>query len=160
MAYPHNCGRPVLYLNSVWKTYTGVRRRCIDNQHWYISSFRDVKPLQLVATNHPLSNKSSPKSSTLQKLATLIESFMANNLDSDSDILSLRSNSESQEGAASTTAHQLDIPQKLVCLLINERRVEVFARFVMDCLYIFLGRGEINLTLKKANAMPDKLMPF
>ena len=31
----------------------------------------------------------------------------------------------------------------------------------MDCLYIFLGRGEVNLTLKKAiDAMPDKLMPF
>ena len=152
-------GRPALYLNSVWKTYTGVRRRCIDNQHWYISSFQDVKPLQLAATNHPLSNKSSPESSTLQKLATLIESFMANNLDSDSDILPLRGNSESQEGAASTKAHQLDIPHQLVCL--NERRVEVFARFVMDCLYIFLGREEINLTLKKAiDAMPDKLMPF
>ena len=106
----------MLYLNSVWKTYTGVRNQRIDTQHWYISSFRDVEPLQLAATNHPLSNKSSPESSTLQTLATLIECFMANNLYSDSDILSLRGNSESQEGAASTTAHQLEIPHQLVCL--------------------------------------------
>jgi hypothetical protein len=150
-------GRPVLYLNSVWKTYTVARKRSIDTQPWYISSFRDVKPLQQAAANHPLSNKDSPESNALQKLGMLIDSFMADDLDT---ILSLRR----EEGSTTQAVQvdQLEIPYQLDCL--KERRVKIFAQFVMDCLSIFLGQGESTVTkpkLKKTmDKIPDKLMPF
>ena len=51
--------------------------------------------------------------------------------------------------------HQLD------CVNDSEKGVKIFAQFVLDCLYMFFGHGEVNNKLKKAmEATPDKLMPF
>ena len=143
-------GRPVLYLDSVWKTYTGARRQSIDARSWYISSFKDVKPLQQAAANHPLSNPSSSESCALQQLATLIDSFMANGLDMAPQ--GEDSNSDLEEG---TTVYHMDC--------INQRKVEIFAQFVRDCLSIFLNQNQENLNAKlkkQIDRIPDKLIPF
>lgn len=143
-------GRPVLYLNSVWKTYTEARRGYIDTQYWNISSFKDVRPLQQAAANHPLSNTGSPESKALQDLANLFDSFMAGKLDG------LPLAEEEREGG--TTDH---MPYQLEC--IKERKVQVFAKFVMDSLSIFLQvrQGEVDTKLKnRMGSNLDKLLPF
>lgn len=138
-------GRPVLYLDSVWKTYTGVRRRSIDAQPWYISSFEDVKPLQQAAACHPLSNQSSSKSCALQELAKLVDHFMANGL----KILPEGEDLEKR----TASVYQLDC--------VNQRMVEIFTQFVKDCLSIFLKQNQGNAKLKKeVERIPDKLIPF
>lgn len=142
-------GRPVLYLNSVWKTYTGARRRSIDTQSWLISSFRDIKPLQHAAANHPLSNPNSSESHALQELAALIDGFMADNL----EILPPTEEEKTTTVRVNQMAYQLDFS--------NERKVKIFAQFVEDCLSIFLKENQDNAKLKKEmDKIPDKLMPF
>ena len=141
-------GRPVLYLNSVWKTYTGARRQSIDTQSWYISSFGDIKPLQQAAANHPLSNPNSSESHALQELATLIDSFMEDDL----EIIP-----PTEEGTATVMVNQMTYPLDLS----NERKVKIFVQFVQDCLSIFLKQNQDNAKLKKEiDRIPDKLMPF
>jgi hypothetical protein len=139
-------GRSVLYLNSIWKTYTGARRQSIDTQHWNISSFKDVEPLRQAATNHPLSNKGSLEWEALHELGNLFDSFLLGNV------------SEGEREGPGGTAMDL-IPSQLACQ--NQRKVKEFAQFVMDCLSIFLGQGEVNGRLKKRmESNLDKLMPF
>ena len=138
-------GRRALYLNSVWKTYTGARRQSIDSQSWYLSSFKDVKPLQQAASKHPLSNPSSLESCALQELATLIDSFLEDGLEID------RQPEDSEEGT-------IGVP-RLECL--QERKVEIFAQFVKDCLSIFLNQNQSNSKLKnQIDRIPDKILPF
>jgi hypothetical protein len=144
-------GRPVLYLNSIWKTYTGARRRSIDARSWYISSFQHIQPLQQAAADHPLSNQSSSESHALQELATLIDGFMADDL----EILSPRE--EDSEGTTmvmiNQRAYQLDCS--------NEKKVQMFTQFVKDSLSIFLKQEQFNAKLKKEmDRIPDKLIPF
>jgi hypothetical protein len=143
-------GRPILYLESVWKTYTSARRRSIDAQSWYISSFKDVQPLEQAAVNHPLSNPDSSESHALYELATLIDRFMADDFDDSQNLPQME-----EEGTATINPleHQLD------CL--NGRKVELFAQFVGDCLSIFLKQNQVNVELmKKIDRIPDKLIPF
>ena len=142
-------GRPVLYLNSIWKTYARAKKRYVDAQHWNISSFKDVEPLKEAVANHPLANKSSPEYEALQEMGRLFDSFLADNLKL--DMLS--------EGGRESDPAADQIPPQLDSL--NERKVKVFAKFVMDCLSIFLGQGEVNKRLKnKMDSNQDKLMPF
>ena len=145
-------GRPVLYLDSVWKTYMGVRRQSIDSQSWFISSFKDVKPLQLAAEKHPLSNPSSSESCALRELATLIDHFLANGL----EILPQQEDSQAASGSKEgTTVYGLPVECE------NQRNVDLFTRFVGDCLSIFLKQDQGNAKLKtEIDRIPDKLMPF
>ena len=139
-------GRPVLYLNSIWKTYTGARRRSIDTQHWRVTSFKDVNPLTEAAAKHPLSKDSSPESIALQELARLLERYLEGNLDI---------TSERRQGGSNIE----QIPSQLQCL--SERKIKVFTTFVMDCLSLFLRQGEVNGRLKETmDSKPDKIMPF
>lgn len=143
-------GQSVLYLNSVWKTYTGARRRSIDTQTWYISSFKDVKPLEQAAANHPLSNQSSSESCALQELAKLINGFLAN----DSNSLAQTEEDECMTNSVNNQMiYQLDS--------LTEKKVQIFCQFVTDCLSIFLKQNHVNAKLKnKIDKIPDKLIPF
>jgi len=142
----HSFGRQVLYLNSIWKTYSGARRRSIDTHSWHISSFKDVTPLRLVATDHPLFDKNSNESNALSEMATLIDDFTAGKL-------RLRPRTDKSTTITDRMPHQLGCT--------NERRVKVFTQFVMDCLSIFFRHDTANTKLKTAiAAIPNKLMPF
>ena len=137
-------GRSVLYLDSVWKTYTGARRQSIDARSWYISSFKDVKPLELAAANHPLSNPSSSESCALLELATLIDSFITNGFEA---------LPQQDTDKRTTTIPQLES--------LEGRKRELFVHFVTDSLSIFLEETQGNSKLKKAmDKFPDKLIPF
>ena len=127
-------GQSVLYLNSVWKTYTGARRHSIDAVSWYISSFKDVKPLELATANHPLSNPSLSEFSALLELTKFIDSFIANGL----EVLLQQDDSEEQ----TTTIPQLES--------LEGRKVEIFVQFFRDSISIFIKQTQGNSKMKKA----------